>query len=638
MRRVAAGLTAFVLGSVALLCGLAVILVLAVALADWDRFRDEIEQLASAFLGREISIGQVTREVGWTTRVYLHDLTVANPPWADARPMLRLDEGLFAVSVLPLLRGELRFEQIRLDAPDLALQRDGEGRVNWRFRPAATHAAPTAAGEFPVIGDLAVVDGRVSYREPERELDLAGTIASATAQAPAAQPLQLVLEGRLQGVPLALELSGGPVRGLRDTASPYPLTVAVQYGDTKVEATGTALDPLQLKAMQFDLSLAGPSLSDLFPLLGIPLPATPPYSVKGRLGYKDGVWTVRDFTGNVGQSDLSGELDLDNWQRPPFLSANMQSNKLALGDLAGLIGATPASGRLTGTDRGNAQDDGIFPDVPWKAGRLHAMNMDVTFFGREVVSANLPIDRLSFRVRVHDGRAEARPVTFWIAEGKMTGEAALNSRDSPPSADADLRFVDMALKPFFQGTGFVQEMGGRFSGHAYLLGVGNSLAEVLATARGEAVVAMLEGSVSGLMVEAAGADVTEALGLVLGGDARVPIRCARADIGVEAGHADVSRLLIDTPDSLLVAKGFVDLAREYLEIQVEARAKDFSLIDINAPVRVWGPFRNLEYAIGGIDPFPFLELGGQEDLDCTRIVNEVLQSGQSGRARTATAE
>jgi uncharacterized protein involved in outer membrane biogenesis len=139
-------------------------------------------------------------------------------------------------------------------------------------------------------------------------------------------------------------------------------------------------------------------------------------------------------------------------------------------------------------------------------------------------------------------------------------------------ADADLTFENLDLKPFFEGTEFVRETGGHFSGHAYVLGVGRTVAEMMGAARGQGAIAMREGSIGGLIVEAAGLDIAEALALVIGDDALVKITCGRIDLDVNEGKVKLEQAIIDTTDSLLVGKGVVDLGAETLDVQIEGRA------------------------------------------------------------------
>jgi hypothetical protein len=146
---------------------------------------------------------------------------------------------------------------------------------------------------------------------------------------------------------------------------------------------------------------------------------------------------------------------------------------------------------------------------------------------------------------------------------------------------------------------------------------------MLAAGNGDVVLGIQGGSVSGLLVEAAGLDLVEALALVIEGDAPIGIRCGLLEAKMEDGVARFGRGLVDTTDSLLVVGGAADLGEETVDVQIEAHEKDFSLIDAAAPVRVQGPFRDPSIAIGGVDPLPFFEMGDAEDIDCGRLLQEL---------------
>ncbi len=588
----------------------------AIFLIDWEGRGAE---LLSAAVGREVQLGSLDIDPGWTTTVRVTDMTVANAEWAEADKLLTLDEGEIAVKVWPLLSGRTEVPRIMLRKPNITLEKDAEGRANWDLGAGAEAvgeaAEPDERSEFPEIGRFTIEDGRLRYRDAQRKLDLDGKIATGTADADGADTVDLNLKGTLEGRPLELDFTGGSFLTLRETEKPYPVDLHLRFGKTRIRADGTMTDPVKLAGLNIDLAVEGPTPADVFPIFQIPLPHTPAYSLEGAIGKKGERWSFENFKGVVGDSDLAGSLSLDYAPKPPFLQANLVSKNLDFADLAGLEGAEP-------DDKPKAQeDDKAFPDQPIAAERLKVMNMDVRFKGEKVMAPNLPVEHLEFRVKLDDGRALVRPLRLDVAGGTVSGEAALNGREEVPSADADLTFEELDLKPFFEGTQFIQEMGGRFSGHAYALGVGRTVAEMMASVRGEAAIAMREGTISGLIVEAAGLDVAEALALVVGDDARIPIRCARIDLGAKEGKVKIEQAVMDTTDSLLVGKGVVDLGQETFDVQIEARAKDFSLIDVAAPVRAYGAFTDPSVAIGGIDPLPFFEMGDQEDVDCDEIVS-----------------
>jgi uncharacterized protein involved in outer membrane biogenesis len=142
----------------------------------------------------------------------------------------------------------------------------------------------------------------------------------------------------------------------------------------------------------------------------------------------------------------------------------------------------------------------------------------------------------------------------------------------------------------------------------------------MGTASGKTFVTMSGGSMSGLLIEGAGLDIAEALALYIGEDARVPIRCAAGHIDLTNGDAKFDRLIMDTTDSVLYFRGQTNLRKQTVKMDIFADAKDFSLIDIDAPVHLQGKIRDPEISIGKGVPIPLIEPGDAEDISCDLLL------------------
>ncbi len=623
--------------TVAIIFGVLVVLVVAAGAAliliDWNRFRGTAEGFLSEAAGREVRIGHLDVEPGWTTTIVLRDLHVANADWAAAEggaadAFLKVKEAVLTIETLSLL-GRLSLPRVHLRQPVINAERSPDGKANWDLAPAAEAAgevaAPDEREEFPYIGELVVDDGRLTYVDPTRGLDLDGTVSTAVGET--TRNLELELEGSLEERPVHLSFVGGSLLHLRESEEPYPFDIDFTAGDTKVAAEGTAADPVKLEGVAVQLSVAGPSMAEIFPIFGIPLPETAPYSLAGRLEREGQVWRFENFQGKVDDSDLRGTLSVDYTPERPYLEAVLESEKLDLHDLLGLVGVDPKA--VEGGAPEEAEEEaegegggGLLPDTPLDAERLNAMDMDVRLKGDRVESQFVPMDALDMRFVVEQGRLRVEPLTFFVADGQIEGAVAIDARQDPPAGAADLAVEQLDLRPFFRNSDFVNEMGGRFVGRIDLEGTGQSLADMLGTANGSIVIGMRDGSISALLVEAAGLDLVEALALLTQGDVAVGIRCGLVEAAVADGVVRIERGVIDTTDSLLLVQGGVDLGEEAVDILIEAREKDFSLIDAAAPVRVEGPFADPGVAIGGVDPLPFFEMGEQKDIDCGALLSE----------------
>src|SRR5690606_23974937 len=137
-------------------------------------------------------------------------------------------------------------------------------------------------------------------------------------------------------------------------------------------------------------------------------------------------------------------------------------------------------------------------------------------------------------------------------------------------------------------TAYFDATSGKIDGRVNLNGNGRSLADVMASADGDVRVIMDGGSISYLAVELAGLDIGQALIIFIEGDNKIPIRCTAGKITFVDGKAGFSPFIMDTTDSVLYFRGGADLKAQTLDMLVEADAKDFSLLDVDAPVAVKG--------------------------------------------------
>ena len=247
-----------------------------------------------------------------------------------------------------MLKGDLILPSLVMRKPEIVIEKGDNDRLNWALgeAPAAAAAAkeviePDNRFETPLIGRLEVTDGKLSFRDPKRKLELDGTVSTAMGTAGDQPQAELQLKGKLEGQPLTVRFVGGSVAMLRDTDNPYPLDLDVAFGATKLKAKGTVLDPFQWTGADVQLSMSGPNLADIYPLLGIPGPPTPPYNISGKLTRESDVWKFSQSKWRVGDSDLTGDVLVDWRRKPGHLTAKLASQKLVFADLAPLIGAPP---------------------------------------------------------------------------------------------------------------------------------------------------------------------------------------------------------------------------------------------------------------------------------------------------------
>src|SRR3989454_685446 len=333
------------------------------------------------------------------------DLGLVSPPPASPKqiqdPRLRKDPHMNEVGLLDvqidvwqlLSKFRLVLPSITVSQPKVILEKNADGAANWEFQaaPAVTEpAVPQKRTEFPIIEKVVIEDGTFLFNNQQTNTQLELKLTQAEAAGFLEEPVKLKVKGTYQKLPLSLSLDGGSYENLRSSKDPYPLQINVGVGKLKVNINGNLTEPLAMKGEDVTLDVQGDDMANLFPLIRLVFPSTPPYRLKGHLKHEGQVWSFSNFSGRVGDSDLSGTIRVDTEPKRPAMKADLVSNLVDFKDLAGFIGGKPASGSdETASDDQEKQaaatkeeKDRIFSHQPLHLERLRAMDADVWVRGK----------------------------------------------------------------------------------------------------------------------------------------------------------------------------------------------------------------------------------------------------------------
>ncbi|WP_395016273.1 AsmA family protein [Dongia sp.] len=597
---------------------------------------EQAQGRASKATGRAVTIGALDVDWSWTPVIHLRDVNLANSEWGEAEQMFSAETVAFAIKPWPLLGGHVVLPFIRIEAPKVSLEKRKDGTSNWDFNenPVAATAVeavrPDDRAEAPFIGQLEITKGKIAYRDASRKLKLDGDIDLAAGEAAGNDPtVEFKAEGTLEERPLKLAFKGGSIAMLRDTEHPYPLDLRVDYGATFITLKGTVGDPFTFGDANVKMHLKGPDLADVFPLLGIPAPSTPPYDLAGDLKRTPKEWRLENMKGRIGNSDVTGVVAVEPREKRNYLEAKLVSNNLDFDDLGPLIGIPPetdeAASKEQKKEAGEMKAEGnLFPDKPLQTEKLRAMDMDVTLDAKKVTAAPyLPVKAITFNVKVDDGNAQLSKLNMAIANGTVTGKMGLDARKDVPIATAELFLKNLDLKTFFKDSEYIKTTNGKVGGKVTLEGQGKSLAQVFGVADGAIELGMTGGSFSGLMLALADLDIQNALFLYITDDNQIPVRCVAGGLTFSNGNAKFSRTLIDTKESVIYVNGNIDLKSQTLKTELDADSKVVSVLNIPAPILVEGKIRKPKFSLGKGFPIPIPRIGDAEDKPCDKMLNDI---------------
>ena len=564
---------------------------------DWNWLQGPLERRISAMTGRDFRIsGQLDVDLGATIVVRATDLHLANANWSPSAEMARAQLLRIEVPFWPLLRGDRVLRRVDLVRPQVLLERNHAGAANWRF---PSRESPRKPGRPWRFGAILVHEGHLRLREVPLDTDLELRVDSAAA-ADSTSAMHLIAQGSGRYRSHSFKLEGTAVtpaalasRG-RQT---YRIDVRAHAGATRAHAWGAMPMPVDPAHVGVNLHLAGADLEDLYHLLGLAVPSTPPFDVRCRVERDDEVVNVTGLHGRMGDSDIAGVAALDLSGETPAVRAQLTFSRLDLDDLAGLVGAAPgtapgesASPGQRALARERAASPHVLPDRDYDLRKLRSMDADVRLRAGRVDAGKFPVESLAARLELHDSVLRIAPLDVAFAGGRITGAVRLDARRDTIQSDADvtLRGIDLEqLWPDMQPANV-----GRINAEIDLQGHGNSVADMLASADGSVGAAMGRGRFSNLLLELVGLDFAEALRFMLVKDKTVPLRCAYGEFDVSDGVMKARSLVFDTTDTVVFGSGEVDLDREALALELRPEPKDLSPLSLRGPLEIDGTFKD----------------------------------------------
>jgi len=662
--------------------------VVACEAAGWPFLAKPVERSLTKLLQREVRLGDGGTSAHATVRffgalkVQVPTLQIGAPEWSRQPYFLRAEGANMRLAYGALWRAKdgapLDIEQLTAEQLVVHAERLMDGRASWAFGdPNAQKQPADTPMALPTVQELRVTKGQLTFVDAPLKADIVAELQLAEGTAPAgSQPLPEAFKGLIANargtygpakISADLRTSGAtPLLHTGKGAAPVPVTLELKANHASLDFKGTVTDVLKLANMSGVFKVTGPSLAAAGDPLGVTLPTTGPFVLQGRMAKTGDVWNVVTDEATVGSSELRAALTYDMRPRVPLLSGRVTGPRLLLADLAPTIGGEPGAAAAPPAAASAPPSARVLPDKEFDLPALRAMNANVIFdFDRVELGElfALPLQPLKTHLTLQDGKLRLSDLVARTADGNVAGDIALDGTGHVAFWQADLRWSGVQLEKWVKqarANDAPPYVSGRLVGRAALKGQGRSTAQILGSLDGTVVTSLRNGKISHLAVEGAGIDIAQALGILVKGDAQLPVSCALADMTAEKGVLRPRAFVIDTPDSTVWADGSVSLKDEVLDVRAVVTPKDFSPLALRTPIHVKGPFKApgislkkapLARKLGAaallslVNPFaaliPFIDTGHRDEDgpdSCAELLDKARQAAAAESPNDKTAD
>lgn len=578
----------------------AVLLILVIILWQWDWFIPLVDRQASAAIGRKVTIEHLHVRLGRVTRIIAEDVKVAG---TDQFPKSLATAQHLTVNVelLPLIRHrQIVLPLIDLDHPTIDAEAAHDGTNNWTTSDNSNSKADKSSSSPPLLGILRIEDGHVHVVDAKLKANFNIQVATTETPDPDIRPIPVDqghivanATGTYAGQPITGRFVGGAILSLRDKTRPYPIDLRVANGPTHVSLVGTIEQPLTFGGAKVKLLFAGPDMSLLYPLTGVPIPQTPAYKVAGNLDYSRERIAFREFTGQVGSSDLNGTITVVP-AKIPTIDANLNSHNVDLEDLGGFIGADPGHGAKTAAptpktpDAHPASTGDVLPNTPINMPKVRAANIHLVYKGDHIKNRSIPLDNIVARLNIENGVIDLKQLDFKVGTGTIFSSATLDPVGSSLKTRAHVDFHRIDLSRLLQATHTFHGQG-IIGGRADITTRGSSFADMLGNGDGGISLVMSGGgNISALLPDIAGLEFGNALLSALGMPNRAQVQCFVMDMPLKNGILSTNSFLLQTTEARSIGRGTVDFKNQTLDYSLTTRSSHFSVGSLPGPINITG--------------------------------------------------
>ncbi len=637
----------------------------------WPFLRTPAERFASNQLERSVRLDAPfkARFIGGM-RLELGGLYISAPEKFDVPYLVEAENISLKLRYSDILNPDeaepLRIKSLQVKSISTYLIRNDEGEASWQFKPDEDkEPAP-----FPRIETLEVNDGNAVVRDALTQADIKVAFDSQEGTA----ENEPVSKARVEGMFREQKISGEihtngllPIATQEADSPPMESRGWLEYGGVRVDFDGVAADLFGERSINARFWAKGPSLGLVGDLFKIALPTTRAFTFEGNVKKEEDLLLVDITKARVGQSDLTAQFKYDERGKVPLLAGDLKGKRFVLADLAPTFGASNEDGTAA-----KAREGRVLPNRPLNLPTLNRFDADIKVDLETVdlgSAFRLPISPFRAQLTLDTGNLSLAEIYAKTADGTLSGLIAVDASGLPeekttvarkPASDTpawriDLNWKDINLEKWLQVSqnrkdkareegkdAPVAYVTGTLNGRSKLTGSGESTAALLSSLDGEITTHIRQGTISHLIIEALGLDLAQSLGLIVGGDKSLPMQCAIIGLKSKKGIIKPDVALIDTPVTVILADGNIDMLKEQLDLRLIAKPKNVSPFTVRSPIKVTGSFVDPEVgitaapiaarvlgsiALSFINPLaallPFIDPGSESDSSCEEAIKAI---------------
>ncbi|HYD86307.1 MAG TPA: AsmA family protein [Vitreimonas sp.] len=524
--------------------------------------------------------------------------SLSNPEGFPAdHPFIAADRIVFAVKVMPLLRGAIEVKELIFEGAEVRMIAEADGGANWIFPTRETPEDQFTLDDLR-LDDVRMIDSLISFQGAEGGAplvleDVDAGLALESLDAPA----RLDAEFDYRGERLDLE---GTVRIPRAMLEKGQTPLAANVRSALLDASFDGAFDAASGALTGRVDARGDSLRRLLAWFGSPMAeggGFGRFSLAAQMARQGETTALTSAALQLDEIEAQGNLNLLNQENGRLRIAGGLTTERV--DLNTYLPA-PAQGReASGVEVGSSwsQDSldlsglrALDADLDLTIGALQFQRMRFTNVALDMRIANGALDAQLTRIALYDGAGVAR----MIADGS----------GAVPRIAIEIDAQNIQAEPLLRDAIGFDKITGRGRLTASLVGHGASQAAIMRSMRGSAAFAFNDGQWKGINLAQVARTVQAVVsGEAVGAGAATDFAELAANFTVADGVAATDNLRLLNPFVRLEGRGLINIGAQTIDMRlapravrsIEGQGGQAGVAGLGIPFRITGPWSRVSF-------------------------------------------
>ncbi|MFH1349701.1 MAG: AsmA family protein [Pseudomonadota bacterium] len=577
--------------------GLIVLIILALLLipmfVDIQKYKPEIEKKVSEAVGRPFTLGgDLQLALFPWAGITLSDLHLGSLPGFEEKDLLSVKSFEVRLKLIPLLSKDVQVKRFIIDGARVVLERNKKGEGNWEGigKPAA--GAPIkapkekrklpeeepkeglsikalAVGEFAITGSALWIDHAKEERKEISDVSLRLKDVSLD------RPIQLALSAKLDGKPISLEGSLGPI-GKEPGKGAIPLDLAIKaLKQLEMTLKGKIIDPTSSQRFELTLQVAPFSPRRLITALGgqtFPVKTSDPealnmVALKAKVMGDPKNVSLSDGLLELDQSKLSFSARAKDFSRPD-VAFDLNLDKI---DLDRYL--PPSGEKKPGEEEKKAEAAKTEEKKKTDYTPLRRLILDGTLRVGELKAKGAKVQDILLKIVGKDGVFRLDPFSLKLYQGDLSSKGTLDVSKDTPKSDIKLQAKGIQVGPFLQDFLKKDFLEGTLKASMDIALAGDDPEKIKQTLNGQGDLLFSDGAVVGIDLPGMVHNIKEKFGLAekSGEKPRTNFSEFHAPFTITNGVVNTSDTSLISPLIRVLAAGKADLVNETLDFRVEPK-------------------------------------------------------------------